>query len=193
MLTQLATVKARLAILESDTTNDALLTNAIKAVSARFDSECNRTFARTENCSYEFPADALEICCPCVPIEGIARFELKTSETTGWLEQTGVHHLVRNECIISLAAPLGSFRAQGRVIYTGGYVLPGVSAAAGQTALPFDLEQAAVEQVSYWFQNRDRLGLQRVWDYHATYRQFADLDLLQAVRAVLEKHARIVD
>lgn len=192
MLTQLATIKARLAILEPDTSNDVLLTNAIKAVSARFDSECNRTFARTENCSYEFPADALEICCFCFPIETIARFELKTSENAGWIEQTGVDHLVRNDCIISLAAALGSYRAQGRVIYTGGYVLPGGATATGQKALPADLEQAAIEQVAFWFQNRDRLGLQRVWDYHATYRQFADLDLLQGVRAVLEKYARIM-
>src|SRR5437867_3488656 len=30
---------------------------------------------------------------------------------------------------------------------------PGDTPAAGQTALPDDLEQAAVEQVAYWFQN----------------------------------------
>src|SRR5690348_15014569 len=193
MLTQLSTVKARLGMLESELTNDSLLTGVIQALSARFDAECNRTLARTENASYQFPADALEVCCPCGPIETIARFELKSSETAGWLEQTGVEYLVRHEAIISFAAPLGRFLAQGRVIYTGGYVLPGVAPAAGQTALPADLEHAAVEQVAYWFQNRDRLGLQRVWDYHATYRQFADLDLLTGVRAVLERHARLMD
>jgi hypothetical protein len=31
----------------------------------------------------------------------------------------------------------------GRVTYTGGYVLPGASPGAGQTALPDDLESAA--------------------------------------------------
>jgi hypothetical protein len=190
MLAQLSTLKARLAILDSDTTNDALLANAIEAVGARFDAECNRTLARTENSIYEFPADSLEICCPCYPIETVTRFELKTSEAAGWVEQTKVEHLVRRQCVISLAAPLGNFRAQARVAYTGGYVLPGTSAAVGQTALPPDVEQAAVEQVAYWFQNRERLGLARIWDYHATYRQFADLDLLPAVRAVLATHAR---
>jgi hypothetical protein len=179
-----------LALLDSDTTNDPLLISAIKAVSARFDAECNRTLARTENSIYEFPADSLEVCCPCYPIETIARFELKTSEATGWAEQTGVDHLIRGQCVISLAMLLGNFRAQARVVYTGGYVLPGTPAGAGQTALPADLEQAAVEQVAYWFQNRERLGLLRIWDYHATYRQFADLDLLPAVRAVLCTYAR---
>jgi hypothetical protein len=43
MLAQLTTVKSRLEILDTDTTYDDLLTNAIKAVSARFDGECNRT------------------------------------------------------------------------------------------------------------------------------------------------------
>jgi hypothetical protein len=190
MLTQLSTLKSRLAILESDTTNDLLLLNSARAVSARFDAECCRKLARTENSVYEFPAESVEICCPGYPIETIARFELKSSEATGWVEQTGVEHLVRRQCVISLAAPLGSFRAQARVVYTGGYVLPGTAVAAGQTALPVDLEQAAVEQVAFWFQNRDRLGLQRIWDYHATYRQFAELDLLPGVRAVLATYRR---
>jgi hypothetical protein len=191
MLTQLSTLKFRLSILDSDTTNDLLLMNAAKSVSARFDAECNRNLARTENSVYEFPAESLEICCPCYPIETIARFELKTSEAAGWVEQTGIEHLIRRQCVISLAAALGSFRAQARVVYTGGYVLPGAVVGAGQTSLPVDLEQAAVEQVAYWFQNRERLGLQRIWDYHATYRQFADLDLLAGVRAVLTTYKRL--
>jgi hypothetical protein len=41
MLTTLATFKSRLALI--DTTYDALLTAAIKAASARFDLETNRT------------------------------------------------------------------------------------------------------------------------------------------------------
>jgi hypothetical protein len=191
MLTQLSTLKSRLSILDSDNTNDALLINAAKAVSTRFDAECNRTLARIENSVYEFPAESVEICCPCYPIETIARFELKTSEATGWVEQTGVQHLIRRHCVISLAAPLGSYRGQARIVYTGGYVLPGAAVGAGQTPLPADLEQAAVEQVAFWFQNRERLGLQRIWDYHATYRQFADLDLLQGVRAVLASYKRL--
>jgi hypothetical protein len=49
MLTALTTIKSRLALLDSDTSYDALLTNAIKSLSARFDKETNRTLARTEN------------------------------------------------------------------------------------------------------------------------------------------------
>ncbi len=47
MLTQLSTVKSRLGLTEFDVKDDALLTNALNAVSARFDKESNRTLAHT--------------------------------------------------------------------------------------------------------------------------------------------------
>ena len=185
MLAQLATVKARLGLLETEIQYDALLAGAIGAVSQRFDYECNRTLARTEDFQQEFGSEITEICAACYPIESVTRFELKENETDGWTEQPGVKHLVRKQCVISLVAPLGGGRQQARVTYTGGYVLPGATPGPGQTALPAMLEQAAVEQVAYWFQNRERVGLSRIWDYHATFRHFADLDLLASVRAVL--------
>ena len=37
-----------------------------------------------------------------------------------------------------------------RLTYTGGYVLPGDTPGPGQTPLPDDLEQAAVEQCAAW-------------------------------------------
>jgi len=190
MLTQLTTLKARLAITVTD--YDTLLTNAIKAVSARFDVECNRALARTVNVTHEFSADATEVRPPCFPIESISKLELKSNETDGWSEQTNVELLIRRQCVISLAAALGTFRQQGRVTYTGGYVLPGTSPGAGQTALPDDLEQAAVEQAAYWFQHRDKLGLVRIWPHDGTYEAYAQLDLLLEVRAVLRKHERWV-
>src|SRR5437588_7661460 len=169
MLTQLSTVKARLGISEFDLQYDNILTNAIKGVSARFDKECNRTLARTADAAEEFSAADMEVCPGCYPIESVSSFALKTSEAGGWVEQTGMDFLVRRRCVISLAEPLGNVWEQGRVIYTGGYVLPGAIVGAGQTALPADLEQAAVEQVACWYQNRERLGLVRRWPKGGVY------------------------
>ena len=45
MLAQLSTLKSRLAITVTD--YDTILTNALTAISARFDNECKRTFTRT--------------------------------------------------------------------------------------------------------------------------------------------------
>lgn len=190
MLTQLSTLKSRLGLLETEIQYDALLAAAIAAMSQRFERECKRRFGRQENCTQEFPADRVELCPACYPIESVARFEVKTTEAEGWVEQTGVSFLVREGCVLSLTVPLGNRRQQGRITYTGGYVLPGQTPGPGQAALPALLEQACIEQLVYWFQNRDRLGLERIWEYHATYRDFGDLDLLSSVRAVLFQFTR---
>jgi hypothetical protein len=190
MLTQLLTLKGRLAIDEFDVQHDALLTNAIKAISARFDQECNRVLSRTVGALHEFGAHETELRPGCYPVESVTLFELKTSEAEGWLGQTAVEYLLRRNCVISLAAPLGSSRQQARVTYAGGYVLPGTAPGSGQTPLRADLEQAAVEQVAAWFQRRQQLGVKRVWAYHGLYQEFAELDLLTDVRAVLKRYER---
>jgi hypothetical protein len=191
MLTQLATVKSRLAI--ADTTHDALLTSAIRAVSARFDKETTRTLARTVDITDEFPADDTEILPRCYPIETVTKFELKTDETEGWVEQADVKYLLRRACVISLSHQLSTINHQlavARVTYTGGYVLPGTTPGPGQTPLPDDLENACIEQVAYWFQNRDRIGLRTSWPSNGEYRQFAAYDLLHSVSAVLRQYQR---
>src|SRR5437764_14967172 len=105
MITQLSTVKARLGIDDVELRYDALLTNAIRAISARFDKECNRTLARTDDATDEFSGCDCEIMPLCYPIESVSKFELKTSETGGRVEQTGGEFLIRRSCVISLGAP----------------------------------------------------------------------------------------
>jgi hypothetical protein len=190
MLTQLDTIKTRLLIDLSDPQYDTILTNTILSVSARFDAETNRTLARTESLLFEFPGEDVELILPCYPVEGVSKFELKSNEADGWVEQEDVEFLIRRSCLISLASPLGSWRDQGRITYTAGYVLPGATPDPGQTALPADLEQAAVEQVAYWFMNRDKLGLLRSWPHLGTYEQLSGADLLPSVQNVLQKHKR---
>jgi hypothetical protein len=125
MLTQLSTVKARLAIDPFDLQYDAILTNAINAISFRFDKETNRTLARTVNTTQEFDATDTEICLACYPFESLTRFELKTTEAEGWIEQTGMDFLIRRACILSLTSPLATCHSSlvtqvARVTYTGG-------------------------------------------------------------------------
>jgi hypothetical protein len=206
MLTQLSSIKSRLAL--TDAQYDDLLTAAIKAVSVRFDHECNRTLARTVGFTQEFDADSPEICAACYPIETVTKFELKASEAAGWQEiQPTPDYLIRRGCVISLvAAPrvlsgatLDQQPATGtgqaplaRVTYTGGYLLPGDAVVSGATRLPDDLEQAAVEQVAFWFQNKDTLGVIRQWPKGGVYKQFEDLDLLPNVHATLAAHTRLI-
>jgi hypothetical protein len=76
------------------------------------------------------------------------------------------------------------------VTYTGGYVLPGDTPAPGQTALPADLEQAAVEQAAAWFLRRDNVGLELNWPKGGIYQRFSQLPLLPQVEAVLSRYTR---
>ncbi len=197
MLTQLATVKARLEIAPADTTHDDLLTRAIEAVSGRFDRECNRKVERTVGATQEFPATDTEVIARCYQIETVTKFELKDSEADGWSEQTGVDYLVRQACVISLSAPLSLAGSNptgkaglGRVTYTGGYVVPGTVPGPGQAALPSDLEWAAVEQVAAWFQQRDKLGLLRYWPSGGTFLAFMQLALIPQVSAAIRPYQR---
>jgi hypothetical protein len=195
MLTTLPTLKLRLALAPADTTFDALLTTAINAVSARFDRETNRTLARTENATHEFDPGDTEILVPCYPIESVAKFELKTSESEGWLEQTDVEYLIRHSCIISLPSPISyllspTARASARVTYTDGYVPPGSTLPAPSSPLPADLESAAIEQAAHWFQTRDYLGLKTHWLSGGIYLMFTQEPLLPAVSTTLKQYER---
>ncbi len=142
-------------------------------------------------------ATGTEIVARCYPIETVSKFELKASESEGWVEQAGVEYLIRQGCVISLSAPLLAATALSalagwlaRVTYTGGYVMPGTVPGAGQTALPADLETAAVEQVAVWYQQRDKLGLVRHWPSSGTYLVFSQLPLLPQVSAMIRPYRR---
>jgi hypothetical protein len=71
------------------------------------------------------------------------------------------------------------------------YLLPGSPDETSATRLPADLEQAAVEQVAFWFQSRDKLGLKTYWPKGISYQQFAVFDLLPSVASILKKYQRL--
>lgn len=214
MLTQLTTVKARLEIPTYETGADPMLESFIRLVSARFELECRRRFGRQPAATFEFRADETALRVDRYPVEAVTAFHLKHCEADGWLEQTGVDYLVSPaRAVIALAAPLGTGRALGRVVFAGGFVLPGITPGAGQTPLPDELEQAAVEQVAYLHENRNRLGLLSVGggsgaieilrDLNllpagagsvsgSVWFKYAQFDLLPGVQAVLDRYRRFV-
>ena len=188
LVTQLSTIKTRLGI--TDTTDDTLLTNLIEFASARFERETNRSLDRAVATPEEFSADQTEILVARFPLESVASFHLKENETDGWVLQSNIDYLIRHACVISLSAPLGTKYEQARVTFTGGYVLPGTTPGAGQTALPDDLEHACVEQVAYWYQNRHRLGLLSMPAEGRTFFNIAQIDLLPQVASILKRYER---
>jgi len=69
-------------------------------------------------------------------------------------------------------------------------VLPETAPGAGQTALPSDVEQAAIEKVSDWFYNKEKVGLVRHWPNTGTYTVISQQPLLPGVAATLRKYQR---
>jgi hypothetical protein len=198
MLTTLSYLKQRLAIPPEDTTQDALLTQAIAAISSCFDRECNRSFARQADATFEFSPRDLEISPDRYPIESVSKFELKFSEPEGWLDQPDVQYLIRSQCIISLSRPLNSqlstLNCLARVTYTAGYVLPGDPDPQPSTLnsqhLPPDIEHAALDQLAAWFLTRDLAGLTHSWPSGGTYKTLLAAPLLPAVSATLQHYRR---
>jgi hypothetical protein len=192
MLTRLSTITSRLKFEAGDTADNTLLTNMIKHASGRFTKECNRIFDRGAGVTFEFRADEMNVRPDRYPIEAVTGFELKTTEAEGWVAVTSAPDYLIGPAknIIEMASPIGSSRELGRLTYSGGYVLPGTTPDTGQTALPDEIEQSCVEQVCYWYANRNRLGLTSVSAEGGSVQNFGKLDLLPHVLAVLKKYER---
>jgi hypothetical protein len=179
MLTQLPTLKARLGIPAYEIGHDALLADLIRFVTARFELECHRRFARRENATYDFRADALDVRVDRYPIESVSGFLLRRAGGEDWENVPGVVAQISvADAVLELAAPVGQAQERARVVYTGGYVLPGNTASPGQTPLPDELQQAAIEQITYLFENRNRLGLVSVGGGSGAIDILRDLNLL---------------
>jgi hypothetical protein len=190
MLAQLTTVKDRLKI--TDTVDDVFLTSLIVKASGMFDIYCNRLFARVEGGFYEFRANEMEIIPRSYPIEVILGFELKREELLGWVPYSNWECVIRKDCIVSMVRAMGTANEQGRIFYNGGYVLPGTNTDPGQFSLPSEVELACVDQVAYWYQNRNRLGLTSVsGETGALQKDPQNLPFLLEVRTTLAAYRRI--
>jgi hypothetical protein len=53
-----------------------------------------------------------------------------------------------------------------------------------------DIENTAAEQVAFWLQNREKLGIKTNWTKDGIYQQFATQDLLESVATVVKKYER---
>ena len=194
-LCELTTVKTVLGVWDSG--DDSELERLIGTAGDLFDRFCNRSFERAATAVQEFRGDETEISVARYPIESVSKFELKTDETTGWVEVTGGVCLIRRACVLELPAALGGAAQQARVTYAGGYVLPGSTPTVGQTSLPKDVENAAIEQVVFWYRNRNTSGLSSVSGDGASIGYegksvVTPLPLLPLVQGSLEPYRRIL-
>src|SRR6266404_1924785 len=179
MLTTLSTVKSRLGLDESDVKDDALLTTFIKLATARFENECNRVFGYSQNIVDEFQGDETELRVSRYPIDESQpiTFGRLVRASEGWQTVADAEFVLRKSCVISLLNQLGGWKEQLRAQYSGGYLLPDQAPIGDHPLppLPDDLQFAAVEQITYWYQNKDRVGLASVAAEGGKLQQFPGL------------------
>jgi len=199
MLTTLTNIKLRLGIAPEDVRDDAILTGMLAMVSARFENQCNRKFGYVQNTTEEFQGDESELRVSRFPIDETQpiTFQFMENAADSWQTATDAdaNYLLRGGCVISLVAAIASPRSRVRVTFSGGYVLPDGSSPAlpvGSSAptLPDDLEQAAIEQIVWLYQNKDRTGLVSIAAEGGRIQQFPGLDLLPSVAAILARYER---
>jgi len=77
-----------------------------------------------------------------------------------------------------------------RIILRGGYCAAGATPGDGQTALPDDLREAAIEQSCFVFKRRDDLGLAGVGFEGGSISKFDPMDLLPMVKRILNDYRR---
>ena len=77
-----------------------------------------------------------------------------------------------------------------KTAYRGGFVAVGATPAAGETALPAELTQAAIMQAAYQFRRRHDLGIVSAGQLGGSWTRNVQDELLPEVRQVLEKYRR---
>src|SRR5438876_2490735 len=109
MLTTLPTLKSRLGIDAFDVKDDAVLTNFIQLVSARFENECNRKFGYAQNTVDEFQGDETELRVARFPLDETQAitFTRLTRAAEGWQAASDAEYVLRQGCVISLLSEIG--------------------------------------------------------------------------------------
>jgi len=188
MLIELRYLKSRLNI--SGSADDVELTRIAEAVGASFDKFCDRHSERSESAEQWFWASEREIPLLWYPVESVSSIMVRTSARAAWVRQSVDYEIISN-CILSLRSTIGDDTEQARVLYSGGYVVPGTTAEVYQTALPKDLEQAALDQAAGWYENRHTVRIPSASQKATGSRGAADLTLMPHVVDILNTYRRM--
>lgn len=192
-LVTLAELKAELGI--TDTTDDAVLTEWIEGLQARFDTTLERTLARAASATEYFDGGEKWLLLRRFPVESIASIYVDADAVWGadTLLDSDDYRLDAVRGRVAYGAgenlwPRGFYHI--KVTYAGGYVAAGDTPGAGQTAMPDDLRRAAFLQLGFEWRNRLNLGKQSVSQQGAAV-SLAPAALLSEVRAILDTYRRV--
>jgi hypothetical protein len=196
LLCTLADVRARLGKADADTDDDAMLNSIIQGVSAAIDTFCNRTFVVNSTDATEYyDGGTCKLYLPRFPVVSIT----SVTESSGydWDNDTALtanegYRLNERGILYRVGTRWLSGNETTRVVYRGGYTAAGSTPGTGETAMPNGVQEAAIVQTVYMFNQRDNLGLSSVGAIGANFTKFTEDKLLPEVQGMLKAFRRKV-
>jgi len=194
MIVTLSEMKAELGL--SDTTDDALLTQAMAALDGRFDSFLNRILARGINVIEYFDGGGRTLLLARFPVESVTSINVDADAVWGAATLLGStdYRLNKLRGRIVFGADGSESWPTGyqniRVVYTAGFVAGGEIPPAGQSAMPEAIRRAYILQCAFEWRNRTHLGQQSVSAQGGSI-NLAPAKLLPEVQDILNEWKRI--
>jgi len=191
----LSDVKARLG--ETDTENDTVLTRIILGIEKLFAAYCKRELLANA-------ADITEYYAGCGPHLALRRYPIiaVTSikqalaydfDSFDALTENTHYRLVndgRDGIIYRMYTDWFNMPDSIQVVYRGGYCAAGQTPGEGETAMPADLREAAIEQATFLWKRKDDIGLSAVGFEGGSVSKFSAVELLPMVRQILDNYRR---
>jgi len=190
MLFTLATFKSRMTITGS--VDDATLTGIAEWVHTLFDQWCNRTLAYTDGAELIISGTVQDVSLPCYPVESILSVSSRDHARAAWRPLSRLTWLLdaSSGILTFRSGAIGSESEQIRILYSGGYVLPGTTALDGQTELPRSIQEAALAQAVHFYETRHLHVAAATGS--APAKAARDVELLPAVEMTLRPYRRMV-
>lgn len=188
-------VKNRLGI--TDTEHDQTIGRIVLGLESIFDRYCRRKFIQTGGDVTEYYAGLgrhLQILY--YPIVSITT--IKESYSYDFISATALtadtdYRLIgagKNGIIYRIASSWPDQEDTIQVVYRGGYCSAADTPGDGETALPADLREAAIEQGTFIFKRRDDIGLSSVGFTGGSINKFSAIKLLPMVESILKSYIK---
>ncbi|HAL45687.1 MAG: hypothetical protein A2Y12_06150 [Planctomycetes bacterium GWF2_42_9] len=192
----LADIKDRLGI--STTEDDTLISRIITGLESLFNNHTNRKLLlNAADETFNTAGNGPRIILPRYPIVSITSIK----EAIDY-DFANADALTANEDYRLIADKGTLYRLSHQywpaaedsieIKYRGGYVSAGQTPATGETAMPADLREAAIEQASFIYKRRNDIGITSNSSMGSSITTFSAMDLLPMVKEILKPYNRLI-
>ena len=196
-LAALADIKDRLGIAATDTDNDQTIGRIITGITSIFEQHCRRPLVITAADVTEYLSGlGTRLQLNRYPVASITSLKIAIDynfdDVTALVADTEYRLLTGGSTGIlyrrGLTWPMIDDSIQ--VVYRGGYCPAGQTAGEGETALPADLREAAIEQSCFIFKRKDDIGLTSVSFDGGSIAKSSPMQLLPMVETILNRYRK---